>query len=75
MACRAAANSDFGARFFYFFKAADLAKKLMHGLFAHRAGVNKDEVSLGDVPSELVVLFLLELGDDVLAVADVHRAA
>ena len=75
MACRAAANADFSARFFYFFKAADLAKKLMHGLFAHRAGVDEDEVGLGDVLSELVILFLLEFGDDMLAIADVHRAA
>ena len=75
MTCRATANSDFSARFFYFFKTADFAKKLMHGLFAHRAGVNKDEVGLGDVLSELIVLFLLELGDDVLAIADIHRAA
>ena len=75
MARRATANSDFGARFFYFFKTADLAKKLMHGLFAHRAGIDEDEVGLGDVLSELVVLFLFKLCNDVLAVADVHRAA
>ena len=75
MACRATANAYFSACFFYFFKTADLAKKLMHGLFAHRAGVDEDEVGLGDVLSELVVLFLFELGDDVLAIADVHRAA
>ena len=75
MACRATANSDFSARFFYFFKTADLAKKLMYRLFAHRAGVDEDEVGLGDVLSELVVLFLFKLGDDVLAVTDIHCAA
>ena len=49
MARRAAANADFSTCFFYFFKAADLAKKLMYWLFAHRAGVDEDEVGLGDI--------------------------
>ena len=49
MACRAAANADFGAIFFGFFKGADLAKKFMHGLFVHRAGVDEDEVGIGDI--------------------------
>ena len=39
MACGAAANADFRALFSRLIKSSDLAKKLMHGLFAYGAGI------------------------------------
>ena len=74
MAGGAAANANFGTRFFDLIELSQFGKELGDGFFPYAAGIDENQISLFGGFGECVTLFRTQFRDHVLTVADVHGA-